>query len=189
MNAEGESDCKASVVLQGRYGQDSPKDDVQGDLYFPKRKDGCQPFEFHVKRVRRWIAMVSNVDNCTYKQKILNALSHNASAVIIYSVGEINGAIPHPGTGNIVVVTTEFDLEKELAALVNSANSTVRVIIKKGEKVEKYVDSQTSILFVSVSFVVLMVISLAWLVFYYVQRFRYHHARDKTEVSLDPLAI
>uniref|UniRef100_A0A914W605 RING-type domain-containing protein n=1 Tax=Plectus sambesii TaxID=2011161 RepID=A0A914W605_9BILA len=39
--------------------------------------------------------------------------------------------------------------------------------------------SKTSVLFVSVSFIILMVISLAWLVFYYVQRFRYAHAKDR----------
>lgn len=38
-------------------------------------------------------------------------------------------------------------------------------------------------LFVSVSFIVLMIISLAWLVFYYVQRFRYIHAKDRLSVS------
>ena len=42
--------------------------------------------------------------------------------------------------------------------------------------------SKTSVLFVSVSFIILMVISLAWLVFYYVQRFRYAHAKDRLAV-------
>jgi flagellar biogenesis protein FliO len=37
--------------------------------------------------------------------------------------------------------------------------------------------SRTSVLFVSISFIVLMIISLAWLVFYYIQRFRYAHAK------------
>jgi len=39
--------------------------------------------------------------------------------------------------------------------------------------------STTSVMFVSVSFIVLMMISLAWLVFYYIQRFRYLHAKDR----------
>ncbi|KAL1240591.1 RING finger protein [Trichinella spiralis] len=39
--------------------------------------------------------------------------------------------------------------------------------------------SRTSVLFVSVSFIILMVISLAWLIFYYIQRFRYAHAKDR----------
>ena len=45
-------------------------------------------------------------------------------------------------------------------------------------------EKRTSVLFVSVSFIVLMVISLAWLVFYYVQRFRYLHAKDQLERKL-----
>ena len=38
-------------------------------------------------------------------------------------------------------------------------------------------------LFLSISFIVLMIISLAWLAFYYVQRFRYVHAKDRLSVS------
>ncbi|KAF8357785.1 hypothetical protein PRIPAC_92780 [Pristionchus pacificus] len=44
--------------------------------------------------------------------------------------------------------------------------------------------SKTSVLFVSISFIILMVISLAWLVFYYVQRFRYAHAKDRLQRRL-----
>ncbi|CAJ0578482.1 unnamed protein product, partial [Mesorhabditis spiculigera] len=44
--------------------------------------------------------------------------------------------------------------------------------------------SRTSVLFVSISFIILMVISLAWLVFYYVQRFRYAHAKDRLQRRL-----
>lgn len=43
--------------------------------------------------------------------------------------------------------------------------------------------SKTSVLFVSISFVVLMIVSLAWLVFYYIQRFRYSHAKERLAVS------
>ena len=42
--------------------------------------------------------------------------------------------------------------------------------------------NRTSVLFVSISFIVLMVISLAWLVFYYIQRFRYAHTKDRLAV-------
>ncbi|VDK80140.1 unnamed protein product [Litomosoides sigmodontis] len=44
--------------------------------------------------------------------------------------------------------------------------------------------SKTSVLFVSISFIILMVILLAWLVFYYVQRFRYAHAKDRLQRRL-----
>ena len=44
-----------------------------------------------------------------------------------------------------------------------------------------HAEKRTSVLFVSVSFMILMLISLAWLVFYYIQRFRYIHAKDQRE--------
>ena len=43
--------------------------------------------------------------------------------------------------------------------------------------------SKTSVLLVSISFIVLLFISLAWLVYYYVQRFRYTHAKQRLMVS------
>ena len=43
--------------------------------------------------------------------------------------------------------------------------------------------NKTSVLFVFVSFIILMVVSLAWLVFYYIQRFRYAHSRERFVVS------
>lgn len=43
---------------------------------------------------------------------------------------------------------------------------------------------RTSVLFVSISFIVLMIISFVWLVFYYVQRFRYLQTKDRKSVSL-----
>merc|ERR1712038_394061 len=47
-----------------------------------------------------------------------------------------------------------------------------------------FTEKRTSVLFVSVSFIILMLISLAWLIFYYVQRFRYIHAKDKLDRKL-----
>ncbi|THD28762.1 RING finger protein [Fasciola hepatica] len=52
--------------------------------------------------------------------------------------------------------------------------------------------NRSSVLFVAVSFILLMVISLAWLVFYYVQRFRYLHSKERvseTNSDLDQCAI
>ena len=62
-------------------------------------------------------------------------------------------------------------LAKHCRAHVHGWNHLVRHTMIGGDafKFEK----RTSVLFVSISFVILMVISLAWLIFYYVQRFRY----------------
>lgn len=70
---------------------------------------------------------------------------------------------------------------RELTSLLEH-NVTITMIITIGTRnLQKYV-SRTSVVFVSISFIVLMIISLAWLVFYYIQRFRYANARDRNQV-------
>lgn len=70
---------------------------------------------------------------------------------------------------------------REIAALLER-NVAVTLHITIGTRnLQKYV-SRTSVVFVSISFIVLMIISLAWLVFYYIQRFRYANARDRNQV-------
>ena len=71
---------------------------------------------------------------------------------------------------------------REVASLLER-NVTVTMTITIGTRnLQKYV-SRTSVVFVSISFIVLMIISLAWLVFYYIQRFRYANARDRNQVG------
>uniref|UniRef100_A0A8D0D5M5 Ring finger protein 150 n=1 Tax=Sander lucioperca TaxID=283035 RepID=A0A8D0D5M5_SANLU len=71
---------------------------------------------------------------------------------------------------------------REVASLLER-NVTVTMTITIGTRnLQKYV-SRTSVVFVSISFIVLMIISLAWLVFYYIQRFRYANARDRNQVN------
>ncbi|MEQ2159329.1 hypothetical protein GOODEAATRI_021695, partial [Goodea atripinnis] len=70
---------------------------------------------------------------------------------------------------------------REVVSLLER-NVTVTMTITIGTRnLQKYV-SRTSVVFVSISFIVLMIISLAWLVFYYIQRFRYANARDRNQV-------
>lgn len=72
---------------------------------------------------------------------------------------------------------------REVVSLLER-NVTVTMTITIGTRnLQKYV-SRTSVVFVSISFIVLMIISLAWLVFYYIQRFRYANARDRNQVRL-----
>lgn len=81
-----------------------------------------------------------------------------------------------------MVLIRGTDAEKIKKLLDNETR--VFVEIEEGQKVVETVKVQrSSVLFVSVSFIVLMIISLAWLVFYYIQRFRYAQARDRTQVS------
>lgn len=74
-------------------------------------------------------------------------------------------------------------------ALLLERNVTVAMTITIGTRnLQKYV-SRTSVVFVSISFIVLMIISLAWLVFYYIQRFRYANARDRNQVRAEPRVL
>lgn len=86
------------------------------------------------------------------------------------------------GVEDIVAIMIPEPKGKEIASLLER-NITVTMYITIGTRnLQKYV-SRTSVVFVSISFIVLMIISLAWLVFYYIQRFRYANARDRNQVS------
>lgn len=86
------------------------------------------------------------------------------------------------GTGEVVAIMIPEPKGREVVSLLER-NVTVTMTITIGTRnLQKYV-SRTSVVFVSISFIVLMIISLAWLVFYYIQRFRYANARDRNQVS------
>uniref|UniRef100_A0A4W3K6L6 Ring finger protein 150b n=1 Tax=Callorhinchus milii TaxID=7868 RepID=A0A4W3K6L6_CALMI len=139
---------------------------------------------------RAWIALVPR-GNCTYREKIWHAARQNASAVVIYNVGagNVNETItmPHAGTGDIVAIMIPELKGREIMSLLEK-NVTIMMYITIGTRnLQKYV-SRTSVVFVSISFIVLMIISLAWLVFYYIQRFRYANARDRNQRRLGDAA-
>ena len=72
-----------------------------------------------------------------------------------------------------------------IARLVdNGTRVLMEITVGRRDIVQYSSINKTSVLFVSISFIVLMIISLAWLVFYYIQRFRYAHAKERLSVSL-----
>nr|XP_020022760.1 RING finger protein 150-like [Castor canadensis] len=91
------------------------------------------------------------------------------------------------GVEDIVAIMIPEPKGKEIVGLLER-NVTVSMYITIGTRnLQKYV-SRTSVVFVSISFIVLMIISLAWLVFYYIQRFRYANARDRNQRRLGDAA-
>ena len=73
---------------------------------------------------------------------------------------------------------------ERIARLVDNGTRVVMEITVGRHQIMQYSSiNKTSVLFVSISFIVLMIISLAWLVFYYIQRFRYAHAKERLSVS------
>ncbi|XP_069781404.1 RING finger protein 150a isoform X2 [Narcine bancroftii] len=190
------SEWKSEKSECGRYGQHSLKQDARGLLALPAPHDnlGCDPqARFQVPAAaaaRGWIAIIPK-GNCTYKEKIWHAVSQNASAVVIYNsrASNVNETITmhHGGTGDVVAIMIPNLKGHEIVSLLER-NITVMMYITVGTRnLQKYV-SRTSVVFVSISFIVLMIISLAWLVFYYIQRFRYANARDRNQRRLGDAA-
>jgi len=168
----------------GNFGIHSPIKIASGWLYqlSDSNEHGCKIFNVRVDN-KPWIALVKR-GSCRFTDKINNAYVHNASAIIIYNNEDSDApTINNEGSSSIVSISISKNLGETLIEMMDQ-NKTMFVQITKGTLHTNWQVNPTSILFVSVSFIVLMVISLAWLVFYYVQRFRYVHARDKTEVSI-----
>uniref|UniRef100_A0A8C0FW61 Ring finger protein 150 n=1 Tax=Bubo bubo TaxID=30461 RepID=A0A8C0FW61_BUBBB len=93
----------------------------------------------------------------------------------------------YPLVKDVVAIMIPEPKGKEIVSLLER-NITVMMYITIGTRnLQKYV-SRTSVVFVSISFIVLMIISLAWLVFYYIQRFRYANARDRNQRRLGDAA-
>ncbi|KAL9973545.1 hypothetical protein ACROYT_G020016 [Oculina patagonica] len=169
---------------------DSPKHGSSGWLYtlVENNVNGCKEFNVEVDKTP-WIALIER-GVCNFKEKISNAYKHNATAVIIYDHKDNKDEIimSHTSADDIVAVSITKTLGEDLARALVNRTKAVYVEISVGDSYTNKWVNPASVLFVSVSFIVLMVISLAWLVFYYVQRFRYVHARDKTEKRLTSAA-
>ncbi|XP_047241655.1 RING finger protein 150 isoform X2 [Girardinichthys multiradiatus] len=190
------SELRTEKTEVGRYGEHSPKRDAKGVVVLPAApldRQACDPhtrFVVPTQASAGWIALIAR-GNCTYKDKIRHAAAHNASAVVIFNVGSTNPnetiTMPHQGTGEVIAIMIPEPKGREVVSLLER-NVTVTMTITIGTRnLQKYV-SRTSVVFVSISFIVLMIISLAWLVFYYIQRFRYANARDRNQRRLGDAA-
>lgn len=129
-----------------------------------------------------WIALVRR-GGCSFQVKVDNAHNSNASGIIIYNDRDTNTLdkmrLYTKDENNISAVFTYKWKGEELSKLLDNGTAIVANITIASHSRPYTNINRTSVLFVSISFVVLMIISLAWLVFYYVQRFRYIHAKDR----------
>ncbi|XP_044737607.1 protein goliath-like isoform X2 [Chrysoperla carnea] len=135
-----------------------------------------------------WIALIKR-GKCNFEDKVNNAHKSNAAGVLVYDDRDkdhLDRMKLLNTERNISAVFTYKWKGEEIARLIDSG-SRVRLNITVGppQTLKPFPTiNRTSVLFVSISFIVLMIISLTWLVFYYVQRFRYIHAKDKLSRQL-----
>jgi hypothetical protein len=87
-------------------------------------------------------------------------------------------------TDEVVHVFISQQFGEHIVSLLNNG-TRVHMQISLGRHQTTYYNTinRTSMLFLSISFIVLMIITLAWLVFYYVQRSRYTYAKQRLSVS------
>eukprot|EP00794_Sanderia_malayensis_P006965 gene6965-7750_t len=172
----------------GIYGSCSHVIDMVGYVTYIKNEDWCSPVKLGVKPRPQWIALIPR-GNCSFVTKILNAKALNASAVLIFNSDSNSKKGMLMDCSHVikivaVSITKQFGLH--LVSKVKKGEVFVAIEVGKThyKRDSQWQAGKTSVLFVLVSFILLMCISLAWLVFYYVQRFRYFYARDKKEKQL-----
>ncbi|GAB1601508.1 RING finger protein 150-like [Argonauta hians] len=134
--------------------------------------------------VRHWIALFMR-GGCDLSDKIRVAAAFNASASVIYD---------EKTDAHFTITTSsrrhDTDVGSRVTVLINrKEGEKISTLLDNGTKLQMHIErlsppttlniSRTSILFVSISFIVLMIISLTWLIFYYIQRFRYAHAKER----------
>lgn len=180
---------------EGTYGQNSPKVDTRGVVIAPAPhhgvvdRQGCDANTRFVVPPRsvQWVALLQR-GNCTFKEKILKAATFNATAVLIYN-NSTNKTVKmgHEGTGDMVAVMITEAYGKEILAQLER-NLTVLVQVLVGQRGLNKNNNRGSLVFVSISFIVLMIISSAWLIFYFIQKIRYSSARDRSQRRLGDAA-
>lgn len=177
----------------GTYGQNSPKVVTRGVVIAPAAhngvvdRQGCDPSTRFLVPPRsvHWVALLQR-GNCTFKEKILKAAAYNATAVLIYNNStDKTVKMGHEGTGDMVAVMITEAFGKEILAHLDR-NLTVLVVV--GQHGSSKNINRGSLVFITISFLVLMIMSSAWLIFYFIQRIRDTSARDRSQRRLGDAA-
>lgn len=87
------------------------------------------------------------------------------------------------GTGVIVTVMITETKVKEILSYLEK-NISLIIAIAVGTRQSNKNSGRSSLVFVSILFIVLMIISSAWLIFYFIQKIRYTSARDRNQVTV-----
>ncbi|XP_031620664.1 protein goliath [Contarinia nasturtii] len=137
-----------------------------------------------------WIALIKRGD-CKFDDKVARVHSQGAIGAIVYDFKEVPSLDKmkiDDKTRNITSVFTYKLVGEQMARIVDIEEVDLIVSIAPGKYGKPPNINRTSVLFVSISFIVLMIISFVWLVFYYVQRFRYLQTKDRKSRQLCTVA-
>ncbi|XP_063314414.1 E3 ubiquitin-protein ligase RNF149 isoform X3 [Pelobates fuscus] len=180
-----------NTTESGTYGDHSPKESVRGWVGYPRDPEllegchpdtqftvpGMSPAALEAEDAHPWIALVAR-GGCTFKEKVFIAARRKASAVVIYNdvkSGDATVPMSHLGTGSTVVIMVWYTKAMEILEPLRR-DIPVKMDISVGTRHVQEISGQ-SVVFVAIAFITMMIISLAWLIFYYVQRFLYTGAQ------------
>jgi hypothetical protein len=137
-----------------------------------------------------WIALIKR-GGCDFEKKILHVFYQKAAGAIIYnnnSGSELNYMkITNKELleGNISSVFTPQYKGNQLAEIIKTYGESqpVYISIRQGMRFDKKSSfgHRSSVLFVTISFIIVMVISMLWLIVYYYQRFRYLQTKENEQ--------
>ncbi|GFS14412.1 RING finger protein 150-like [Elysia marginata] len=183
----------ATSSCQGKYGlgHQPVNSNVSGKIVHVisvSKKDrtktdhlGCDKYVMKLPSVK-WIALVER-GACGFTDKIRTAtVYHNASAIVIYdNETHQDNFMLHEDVNKKVAVIISKEKGLELARLLDSGFK-VDINIHRGQRflrTEGGSKNNSSVLFLSVSFSIVVIIAVSWLMYYYIRKFRYSHAKER----------
>lgn len=141
--------------------------------------EACDKLDMDSLPGEPFIALVKH-GSCRDQVKLRNVADGNAAAAVLYNDNHSTRFIKVERKANHITFVVINERKGEwLASLVdNGTRVMMRIGVSTVGTFRLGQINRTSVLFVSICFIILMSISFAWLVFYYVQRFRYIHSKD-----------
>lgn len=127
-----------------------------------------------------WIALVERGE-CTFSQKIALATAMNATGILVYNAEpeDVIIEMTHSEANEIVSINIQrSDGIYAKNSILQGYSVSVDISTGSFMPYRGGYTHRTSIIFVSLSFLILLIISMTWLVVYYVQRFRILEAPD-----------
>ncbi|CAL1537921.1 unnamed protein product, partial [Lymnaea stagnalis] len=192
---DSDKNKERTLSFDGKFGVHSLVSAISGPVFqvisepknrnggLNKNRFGCSKYVNPPLTSENWIALVERGD-CNFSTKVQVATKANATAIVVYNnqTAPSETVMEHTASSIVAVLITRNDGLQMMEYLEKGIAVTMHIGVgKEGmlTTVNHNSISKTSVLFVSISFIVLMIISLAWLGFYYIQRFRYSHAKER----------
>lgn len=193
---------------EGAYGYASSYSIINGQLIQPEPVEGCpaspavgqgtegEDAFYNLTTLQEdddgekvtWIALIARGD-CLFTEKIDLAYNQGAIAAIIYN-GQAQTVVPMEYTSpaqDFVAIMVDYDTYDGIDQAL-AQDPVVYAQISPGEPKTNNSFERIVIATISVSFLILLALSVGWVIIYYVQRFRIIHRRYREAKRRQDLA-